>query len=281
MNAHKRLEQIDEQVAVDPADMGLVEEVASNFNELVSRYLDARASLSGSLARSTGVAPITDIDLTCTISCNTNAEPEQFFQKISAAFEDIPEVSSVIRGDAILSIELSGSPWPIDVLPLIKSGSGESIMFRKGDAPAYRAIRHNPQDQLTATEAKDTQTSGVYRPTARIFKHWNRQHDKVIPRSYLAECFVWYGIDRPTDYAQSLCQTFEFAARAILFDELGDPANLGDNVAANIPSGKRAQARLALRRDRLQLEALIEETDNTAASEELDELFTPLRKTGP
>lgn len=272
-HASHHLETLDQRIAVSEEDTRTAEEITGLLRErLVDNNGVAEVFLAGSLARGTAIVPLSDIDVVCTVEATGPIEVT--FQRISASLKDLPAVDEVGRGDAVLHVNLHDIPCTIDMVPLIISPeTGELSLFRRDESSRYRAVRHDPAEQRRVTDVKDAKCGGLYRPTVRLFKYWNRQHNGPIPRSYLAECLAWYGLEQPEGHVEALSKVFAFGARGVRRTELPDPANPGYNVLGKLTEGQLDRVRQAMEHDYRSIEELGRSGDNETVASLLNEIF--------
>lgn len=258
--AHHYLAGIEATSRPLPDDREAAHETAAELCDALADRLEIdEVRLVGSLSRDTALAPIKDIDLVCILGAEQLAEPStETKQSIMESARELPGIADVRSGDAVVLGEFADRSYTVDIVPLIRTEHG--LILRRKEEP--RVVLHDPAAQYAVTEQADRASDGCYRPLARLVKHWNRQNDGVLLRSYIAESLVWHSQAADSDYAESFETVLAYASRALSRPFLGDPGNPHDNVLGGITEAQRRESREQVDRHRSMIERALAAGDN-------------------
>lgn len=106
-------------------------------------------------------------------------------------------------------------------------------------------IPTNPKQDASFVQQWEDYHNGLFRPTVRLIKWWNRLHNRGRLRSYHVEVMCLYAFrDQPIDDYGAALTAFFLTAQALVQGECPDPTGLGAPITSEL-SDEGVQATLA------------------------------------
>lgn len=230
----------------------------------------------GSFARRTKIRPLDDIDLllllngrgttevavsgpnTCRLQVTGSSAPLAAYSDAPGFFSSTKYVNStrvlnaiktgltavpnyrkagIKRTGVAVTLNLSSREWVFDIVPAlpVTDGQGRTTHYLMPDGTG-QWMRTDPRTDSTNTTTVNTRHSGIFLPTLRLLKYWNRRTTKPRLASYYFETVVlqtFASVPTNSDYPAAVKDFFD-KGQTWLWETCPDPKGLGPALDASV-----------------------------------------------
>jgi hypothetical protein len=268
--------QNDRAKEVHPA---VREAVEDDLGELFQR-----AFLAGSYARKVQTVRLNDVDVVIVLEDPDGAftsSAEAALERLRTAAKGCDLVKGTRKGVRAIKLTIDGEEFTVDLVAALNDPFDEVLLARHLPKEGLDDwTRARPRGQLDAAIEKNRTTNGVFVPSVRIIKYWNKRvgsGDKNALPSYLAESILFHAMSVECEYAEAVLAFFQDAKGHLNLAVPsvtcpGDPQNYVDE---RLEEDRRLQALRKVEQALEHAEAAVAESDPGEAMDLWVKVFGP------
>jgi hypothetical protein len=232
--------------------------------ELRQRLKQKTDFLSGSYSRNTAIRPLHDIDIFVVLGDVGSAPPESpdaALKRVRQALKEPWQDKELpILQQHSVHLEFTKSGIEFDVVPAYQLSGQEVYLIPERQTGQWS--RSNPRRHQEVSTQCNERAGKKLKPLIKALKHWNRQQQSKLLRSFHLEVMSYEAFSKPpAGYLEGLEALYTHLAQRVL-RPCPDPAGLGVDVDARMTSGQREAARNMLQGAARSLRLAREERDS-------------------